>query len=172
MSYCDFVKDLPPENLHRKYHDTKYGVPIKGDNELFGRLILEINQAGLSWNTILQKEQNFRDAYSNFDVEKVSAYGDVDRERLMQNAGIIRNKLKIDSAIYNAKRILMLSKEHGSFYGWLLLHKECSKKEWVTLFKKEFKFVGGEIVGEFLMSIDMLAGSHGKDCPRFKDRKI
>jgi DNA-3-methyladenine glycosylase I len=169
MSYCTYVKDLPPENVHRKYHDKQYGVPIKDDNELFGKLILEINQAGLSWNTILQKEQNFRDAYSNFDVKKVSSYTDSDRQRLLQNAGIIRNRLKIDSAIYNAKRIVMLSKEHGSFYKWLLLYKECSKEKWVMLFKKEFKFVGGEIVGEFLMSIQMLPGSHNEDCPRFKE---
>ena len=171
MSYCTYVKDLPPENIHRKYHDTKYGVPIKDDNELFGRLLLEINQAGLSWNTILQKEQNFRDAYSNFDVKKVSAYTDSDRERLLQNAGIIRNRLKIDSAIYNAKRVVTLSEEYGSFYMWLLLHKEYSKQEWVKLFKKEFKFVGGEIVGEFLMSTHMLPGAHDSTCPFYQKLK-
>jgi DNA-3-methyladenine glycosylase I len=101
--------------LHKAYHDRLYGFPIHGDNELFGRLILEINQAGLSWETILKKEESFRKAYHNFDIKKVAGYSEKDRGRLMEDAGIIRNRLKINAAIENAKTILAIQKESGSF---------------------------------------------------------
>ena len=151
--------------LHQDYHDNHYGFPIHDDNELFGRLILEINQAGLSWETILKKEKFFREAYSNFDIEKIAHYTDLDRERLLNDAGIIRNKLKINAAIENSKTILSLQKEHGSFEKWLEQHHPKTKEEWVKLFKKTFKFTGGEIVNEFLMSIGYLNGAHASDCP-------
>ncbi len=151
--------------LHRHYHDYYYGFPIHDDNELFGRLILEINQAGLSWETILRKEQTFREAYSNYDIATVAAYTDADRERLLNNAGIIRNRLKINAAIENAKKIQVLQSEFGSFENWLASHHPKDKEAWVKLFKKTFKFTGGEIVGEFLMSIGYLKGAHDEDCP-------
>lgn len=150
--------------LHKNYHDNHYGFPIHDDNELFGRLILEINQAGLSWETILKKEQAFRMAYSNFEIDKIAAYMEADRERLLNDAGIIRNKLKINAAIENAKTILNLQKEFGSFEKWLEYHHPKSKEEWIKLFKKTFKFTGGEIVNEFLMSIGYLAGAHSANC--------
>jgi len=150
--------------LHKNYHDNHYGFPIHDDNELFGRLILEINQAGLSWETILKKEQAFRMAYSNFEIDKIAAYTEADRERLLNDAGIIRNKLKINAAIENAKTILSLQEEFGSFEKWLEYNHPKSKEEWVKLFKKTFKFTGGEIVNEFLMSIGYLAGAHSADC--------
>lgn len=90
-SYCEYVNTLPEKNVHRIYHDTEYGFPIKSDNELFGRLVLEMNQAGLSWTTILNKKDNFRKAYDNWDIKKVAAYGDEDVERLKNDAGVIRN---------------------------------------------------------------------------------
>lgn len=154
--------------LHKNYHDNSYGFPIHDDNELFGRLILEINQAGLSWETILKKEQSFRKAYSNFIVKKVAAYSETDRKRLLADAGIIRNKLKVNAAIENAKTILDLQKEFGSFQKWLEHHHPKTKEEWVKLFKKTFRFTGGEIVNEFLMSIGYLHGSHDKNCPVYK----
>ena len=89
-TYCDYTKNLEEGNVHKVYHDTQYGFPIDSDNELFGRLILEINQAGLSWNTILNKQENFRKAYSNFDIETVANYNLKERERLLSDAGIIR----------------------------------------------------------------------------------
>ncbi len=101
--------------LHQQYHDHYYGSPLHDDNELFCRLVLEINQAGLSWETILKKEQGFRKAYSDFDIRKVAAYTEADRERLLGDAGIIRNKVKLNAAIENAKAILVLQKEFGSF---------------------------------------------------------
>ncbi len=150
--------------LHTNYHDYHYGFPIHDDNELFGRLILEINQAGLSWETILKKEVAFRKAYADFDIKKVANFSETDRERLLQDAGIIRNKLKINAAIENAKTILGIQQEFGSFEKWLEHHHPKTKAEWVKLFKKTFKFTGGEIVGEFLMSIGYLQGAHDASC--------
>ncbi len=168
MSYCNAIENMQvPEKkaLHKRYHDNYYGFPIHDDNELLGRLILEINQAGLSWETILKKEESFRKAYSNFNIRKIAAYTDADRERLLNDAGIIRNKLKVNAAIENARTILTLQKEYGSFEKWLEHHHPRSKEEWVKLFKKTFKFTGGEIVNEFLMSIGYLKGAHSEDCP-------
>ncbi|MBW8687886.1 DNA-3-methyladenine glycosylase I [Chitinophaga rhizophila] len=166
MSYCTAIEVMPAEKkaLHKAYHDHQYGFPIDDDNELFCRLVLEINQAGLSWETILRKEAQFRKAYSHFNVSKVAAYATADRERLLADAGIIRNRLKIDAAIENAKTILQLQKEQGSFKGWLEAHHPKTKEQWVKLFKKTFRFTGGEIVNSFLMSIGMLPGAHDKQC--------
>ena len=150
--------------LHKAYHDHLYGFPIHDDNELFCRLVLEINQAGLSWETILKKEATFRKAYDNFDLAKVAAYTDADRERLMADPGIIRNRLKINAAIENAKTIQRLQQEYGSFAAWIDAQHPKTKEEWVKLFKKTFRFTGGEIVNEFLMSIGYLPGAHTDDC--------
>jgi DNA-3-methyladenine glycosylase I len=170
MSYCSYIEYLSGDKkeLHKNYHDNHYGFPIHNDNELFGRLILEINQAGLSWETILKKETSFRKAYSNFNIKKVAAYTEVDRERLLADAGIIRNKLKVNAAIENAKTIIALQKEFGSFEKWLEYHHPKTKEEWVKLFKKTFRFTGGEIVNEFLMSIGYLPGAHSEHCPVHK----
>ena len=173
--YCEYVSKIKDEDdVDKNYHDNHYGIRIEDDHELFCRLVMEINQAGLSWHTILVKEQNFRKAYNNFDISKIANYKEKDFERLMQDAGIIRNRLKINAAIYNAQQIKIIQKEFGSFRKWLDIQaKELGedKQVWVKLFKKQFKFVGGEIVGEFLMSIDMLPGSHGEGCFRFKKLK-
>ncbi|BAV07157.1 DNA-3-methyladenine glycosylase I [Filimonas lacunae] len=166
MSYCRVIQNMTgaQQELHKTYHDNHYGYPIHDDNELFGRLIMEINQAGLSWETILKKEAGFRKAYHNFSIKKVAAYTEADRERLMNDAGIIRNRLKINAAIENANTILALQKEHGSFEKWLESHHPKTKEEWVKLFKKNFRFTGGEIVNEFLMSTGFLPGAHAADC--------
>src|SRR6478672_7094305 len=110
MSYCDAIEYMAEDKkmLHKAYHDNQYGFPIYDDNELFCRLVLEINQAGLSWETILKKEVTFRKAYHNFTIKKVATYTEADRERLMADAGIIRNRLKINAAIENAQTILRL----------------------------------------------------------------
>lgn len=170
MSYCSVIEYMAEEKkaIHKAYHDQHYGFPIHDDNELFCRLILEINQAGLSWETILKKEAGFRKAYHNFNIKKVANYTEADRERLMADVSIIRNRLKINAAIENAKTILLLQKEYGSFEKWLAHHHPKTKEEWVKLFKKTFRFTGGEIVNEFLMSIGHLPGAHTKDCPVYK----
>jgi len=170
MSYCTAVLQMRDDKkaIHQPYHDDHYGFPIHDDNELFGRLIMEINQAGLSWETILKKEASFRKAYHNFNIKKIAAYTENDRQRLLADAGIIRNRLKIDAAIENAKVILMLQKEYGSFEKWIEHHHPKTKEEWVKLFKKTFRFTGGEIVNEFLMSIGYLPGAHDSDCKVYK----
>jgi len=167
MTYCKYCATHPEDKYNKTYHDTEYGFPIDDDNLLFERLILEINQAGLSWITILKKAENFRQAYDGFDIETVAGYGEREVTRLLSDAGIIRNKLKVNAAIVNARRILEIQHEFGSFKRWLDESHPRSKEEWVRLFKKNFKFVGGEIVGEFLMSSGYLPGAHDEDCPVF-----
>jgi DNA-3-methyladenine glycosylase I len=166
-TYCEFTKHLDAINPHRIYHDHQYGFPILNDDELFGRLLLEINQAGLSWTTILNKADNFRAAYAGFSIEKVAQFDEHDKARLMADSGIIRNRLKIEAAIYNAKKLLEIQQEFGSFVAWLDAHLGKSKVEWTKLFKKTFKFTGGLIVEEFLMSTGYIKGAHIENCPIF-----
>ena len=166
-TYCDYCISHPEDTFNKTYHDTQYGFPLKDDNLLFERLILEINQAGLSWITILRKADNFRKAYHDFRIDKVAKYSEKDIARLLADAGIIRNRLKVNAAIENAKRIQSLRKEFGSFKGWLDAYAKHSltKEEWTKLFKKTFVFTGGEIVNEFLMSTGYLKGAHTENCP-------
>lgn len=166
MSYCDFAGDDP---LHRAYHDKEYGFPLRRDSDLFERLMLEINQAGLSWTTILRKRENFRRAYDDFDLDKVAAYGAGDKARLLADAGIIRNRLKIDAAIENARRIVAAMRDQpGSFKRWLDANHPLSKDQWVKLFKQTLVFTGGEITGEFLLSTGYLAGAHDEKCEAYR----
>jgi DNA-3-methyladenine glycosylase I len=136
---------------------------------LFERLVLEINQAGLSWLTILKKRAAFMAAYDGFDMDKVAAYGPDDVARLLADAGIIRNRLKVEAAIENAKRLQVIIAEHGSFAAWLDKHHPLDKAGWVKLFGKTFRFTGGEIVNEFLMSLGYLPGAHAPHCPRYAE---
>lgn len=163
--YCEAAKNHP---VHGPYHDQEYGFPLSDTNSLFERLCLEIFQAGLSWLTILKKKENFHCAFDGFDLTTVAAYGDADRMRLLSDPGIIRNRLKVDAIIANANQILTLEKSHGSFAAWIAAHHPRKKGEWVKLFKKNFKFTGGEITGEFLMSIGYLPGTHSPDCPTYR----
>jgi DNA-3-methyladenine glycosylase I len=163
--YCDIA---PGHEWHGPYHESQYGFPITDDDLLFERLILEINQAGLSWLTILKRQDAFRKAFRGFSIEKVARLGGRDVERLMQDESIIRNRMKIEATIENAKRIKALQREAGSFADWLKSHHPKRKDEWVKLFKKTFVFSGGEIVGEFLMSIGYLPGAHHAGCPIYK----
>jgi DNA-3-methyladenine glycosylase I len=155
----------PGNPLHGPYHDGEYGFPSRDDAVLFERLVLEINQAGLSWATILRKRGAFRAAFSSFDIDRVAAFDAGDIERLMADAGIIRNRLKIAATIDNARRIRDLRREHGSFAAWLDIHHPLTREDWVKLFKTTFRFTGGEIVNEFLMSLGYLGGAHEPSCP-------
>jgi len=170
MSYCSALNNMKPDDLsvHKIYHDKHYGFPIHDDNELFCRLILEINQAGLSWTTILKKQESFRRAYHDFNIKKVAAYKEKDFIRLMNDAGVIRNRLKINAAIENAKAIIVLQKENGSFKNWLDKNHPLKKEDWIKVFKKTFRFTGGEIVNEFLMSTGYLPGAHEDTCVIYK----
>jgi DNA-3-methyladenine glycosylase I len=172
MTYCEYIQTINGENLklHKEYHDNHYGFPISDDNQLFERLMFEINQAGLNWILILKKQNNFRKAFDNFDIAKVAAYKEKDFQRLMNDPAIIRNRLKINAAIHNANIIIAIRKEYGSFKKWLdLKSKEAGTlEEWTKIFKKTFKFTGGEIVNEFLISTGYLPGAHSPECPVFK----
>ena len=163
--YCDIAPGHP---LHGPYHDHEYGFPQREEAVLFERLLLEINQAGLSWETMLRKRDGFRAAYGGFDVDRVARYGERDRARLLADPGIIRNRLKVEAAIHNARVIQQLRDTHGGFAAWLDAHHPLPKAEWVKLFKKTFRFTGGEITGEFLMSLGYLPGAHRQDCPAYR----
>jgi len=163
--YCD---SAPSHPFHGPYHDTEYGFPTDDDRALFERLVLEINQAGLSWLTILKKRDGFQVAFEGFDPQRVAEYGEADRERLLSDASIIRNRLKVNAAIENAKTICELQASHGSFANWIADQHPLSKADWVKLFKKTFLFTGGEITGEFLMSTGYLPGAHRSECPVYK----
>jgi DNA-3-methyladenine glycosylase I len=164
--YCQIAPGHP---YHGPYHDREYGFPLAEDDAYFERLVLEINQAGLSWLTILKKREGFRDAYAHFQVDRVAAFGESDRRRLLADPRIIRNRLKVDAAIHNAGRFVELRESHGSIQSWLDLHHPRSKEEWVRLFKRTFRFTGGEITGEFLMSTGYLPGAHAPECPVYQE---
>lgn len=167
-SYCEYINHHAEDEYNKRYHDTEYGFPLVKDNLLFERLMLEINQAGLSWITILKKKDNFHRAYHGFDIDQVARYGKRDIARLLSDAGIIRNKLKVNAAVENARRIIALRGEFGSFKGWLDGHHPLPLEEWAKLFKKTFVFTGGEIVREFLVSTGYLPGAHDRNCPIFQ----
>lgn len=166
MSYC---RVAPGHPLHGPYHDREYGFPLRDEARLFERLVLEINQAGLSWGTILAKRPRFLAAYDGFEVDRVARYGARERARLLRDPGIIRNRLKVDAAIENARRVSALRERFGSFAGWLDAHHPRSRDAWVRLFRETFRFTGGEITGEFLMSTGYLPGAHRPSCPVFAE---
>jgi DNA-3-methyladenine glycosylase I len=163
-TYCRIAPGHP---VHGLYHDGEYGFPTCEESVLFERLVLEINQAGLSWLTILKKRQAFRAAFADFEVDRVAGFGPAAVDRLLADSGIIRNRLKIEAAAENARRIQTLRKSHGSFAGWLDAHHPRSPEEWTRLFRQTFRFTGGQIVNEFLMSVGYLPGAHEPDCPVF-----
>ena len=163
--YCDTAPGHP---FHGPYHDTEYGFPSRDESVLLERLVLEINQAGLSWLTVLKKRDAFRVAYAAFEVDAVADFGEADRARLLDDAGIIRNRLKVNAAIENAGRIRAFRDSHGGFSAWLDAHHPMRKDDWVKLFRKTFVFTGGEITGEFLMSLGYLPGAHREDCPVYQ----
>ena len=169
--YCKVALDNP---LHKNYHDTEYGFPLTGESTsrdecyLFELLSLELFQAGLSWELILKKRKTTIFAFNNFDIDVVASYCKRDITRLMADSGIIRNNLKITSIIENAKSIQKLRKSHGGFANWIALHHPLNRYEWTMLFRENFKFMGKEIVNEFLMCIGYLPGSHHKNCPIYR----
>ena len=164
-SYCEYLRAHPEDTLNKLYHDSEYGFPLAEEAALLERLAQEINQAGLSWTLILKRKDNFHVAFEGFEVDKVAAYREQEVARLLNDAGIIRNRLKVNAVIENARRIQGLRAEFGSFQGWLDAHHPLSLEDWTKLFKKTFVFTGGEIVREFLVSSGYLPGAHDHDCP-------
>jgi DNA-3-methyladenine glycosylase I len=165
VSYCTIAPGHP---VHETYHATEYGFPQRDETVLFERLCLEIFQAGLSWEIVLKRRAGMRAAFEGFGVDRIAAMDAADQARLLLDPRIIRNRLKVVAIIENARRVQALRASHGSFADWLDAHHPLEKPAWVKLFKKTFLFTGGEIVGEFLMSLDYLPGAHEPDCPVFK----
>jgi DNA-3-methyladenine glycosylase I len=160
-AYCELAPGHP---VHEAYHDTEYGFHSADERVLFERLSLEIMQAGLSWEIVLKKRKGLNKAFNNFRVDKVAAYKAADIQRLLADENIIRNHLKIQAIITNAAILRDMRKSHGGFGKWLDAHHPGTKAEWVKLFRKTFKFTGGEITGEFLMSLGYLPGAHWHGC--------
>jgi DNA-3-methyladenine glycosylase I len=163
-AYC---RSAPGHPIHAPYHDTEYGFPSRDESVLFERLVLEINQAGLSWLTILAKRAAFRAAFADFDVDRVARFAADDIARLLADPGIVRNRQKIAAAIENARRIQALRLAHGSFAAWLDAHHPRSLQAWTRLFRQTFRFTGAKIVEEFLLSLGYLPGAHERDCQVF-----
>ena len=168
------------------YHDREWGVPVRDDRRLFEFLILEGAQAGLSWDTILAKRENYRRAFAGFDPRKVARFGARERRRLLADAGIVRNRAKVDAAVNNARRFLEVQEEHGSFarYVWgfvggaplparprrtpparTALSDALSK----DLKRRGFKFVGSTIMYAFMQAVGMV-NDHAPDCFRYRAR--
>ncbi len=160
--YCRIAPGHP---VHHLYHATEYGFPRRDEAVLFERLCLEIMQAGLSWEIVLKRRAGMRAAFSGFVVDRIAAYGAADTARLLADPAIIRNRLKVAAIIANARRVQELRSSHGGFAGWLDAHHPRARPDWVKLFRDTFRFTGGEIVGEFLMSLGYLPGAHAPDCP-------
>jgi len=167
-SYCEMAINNP---VHAVYHNTEYGFPVSDERVLFERLCLEIMQAGLSWEIVLKKRAALNVAFDGFDPDKVAAYGAQDVDRLLSDVSIIRNRRKIEAIIANASIVIGMRDAHGGLGKWLEGNYPKEKADWVKLFKKTFKFTGGEIVGEFLMSIGLLPGAHWDGCPVYKELK-
>ncbi len=162
--YCDYA---PGREFHQPYHDREYGFPLTSERALFEIQSLELFQAGLSWDIILKKRRTIVAAFDNFDVDIVAAYKKRATNRLLKDPGIIRNKLKVASIIENAKRLQDLRGSHGGFAKWLAANHPLTRAEWTKLFRGTFKFMGPEIVNEFLMCIGYLPGAHRDDCPAY-----
>ena len=177
------------DDLYRKYHDEEWGIPVYDDDKLFEFLILETFQAGLSWHTILKRRAAFRAAFDHFDYKKIAQYSEDKIQELMQDEGIIRNKLKVNSAVTNAQAFIKVQKEFGSFsnYIWKFVngspidHKRKSLREIPAttplsdaiskdLKKRGFKFVGSTIVYAKMQAIGMV-NDHVEDCWTKKNSK-
>jgi len=175
------------DQLYESYHDNEWGTPLHDEQLLFEFLILETFQAGLSWITILRKRENFKMAFDNFDYQKVAIYNELKKEELLQNAGIIRNRLKINAAIVNAQNFIKIQEEFGSFdrYIWNFVkgkpiinrwknHKECPANTALSdqiskdLKKRGFKFVGSTVIYAFMQAIGMV-NDHTVDCFRYNE---
>lgn len=177
---CAWVKENEP--LYKEYHDKEWGVPVYDDRILFEMLCLEGAQAGLSWWTILQKRENYRKAFDHFDAKKIVHYTDEKLQSLLNNKGIVRNKLKIQSVVSNAKTFLTIQKEYGSFsaYIWNFVDNNPIVNRWETvqevpvsneisdhmskkLKKDGFSFVGSTICYSYMQAVGMV-NDHTLDC--------
>ena len=173
-----------------KYHDEEWGVPVHDDRELFEHLILDAFQAGLSWKTILHKRENFRAAFDGFDAERIARYGEAERVRLLSDAGIVRNRMKVDATFGNARQFLRLQEEHGSFDAWIWQFTDgrTKRNSWDSMHEipaktaesdamskalkaEGFKFVGSTICYAFMQAAGMV-NDHQTDCFRYDEVRV
>lgn len=166
VDYCEMAKGHP---VHAPYHDTEYGFPARDEKVLFERMALEIMQAGLSWEIVLKKRMALRKAFHGFDARKIARYDEAEIDRLLADEGIIRNRRKIEAIIANAQIVQTIRKDHGGLADWIDSHHPQPKAVWVKIFRKTFRFMGPEVVGEFLMSLGYLEGAHKPACPVYKE---
>lgn len=186
MKRCEWAEKT---DLMRAYHDNEWGVPIHDDRDLFEFLVLEGAQAGLSWSTVLRKRNAYRKAFDNFDARKISRYSEADISRLLADPEIIRNRLKINAAVFNARAFLKVQKEFGSFdrYIWRFIHGRPIQNSWKKttdipssssesedmckdLQKRGFKFIGATICYAFMQAVGMV-NDHVVGCFRYKEIK-
>ena len=182
---CPWVDLSKPDYID--YHDNEWGVPLHDDNKLFEFLTLEGAQAGLSWYTVLKKRENYREAFDNFNPVKIARYSEKRVEKLLQNAGIIRNRLKVEATVNNAKRFLEVQKEFGSFdkYMWQFVNNKTIKNKIKSLSdynstspesdamskdlkKRGFKFIGSTICYAHMQATGMV-NDHTTDCFRYRE---
>lgn len=181
---CNWVSDDP---LYIAYHDEEWGVPVRDDDRLFEFLMLETFQAGLSWITVLRKRENFRKAFDGFDYKKIAKYSEEKIQSLLEDAGIIRNKLKVRATVSNAQAFMKIQKEFGSFsdYIWAFTEGKVVKNAWIVeadcpaktplaekiskdLKKRGFKFVGPTVIYAQMQATGMV-NDHRVDCFRYKE---
>ena len=161
-TYCSFAPGHP---VHSDYHELEYGFPQRDEAVLFERLCLEIMQAGLSWEIVLKRRAGMAAAFRAWDVDAIAALDEAAQTALLADARIIRNRLKVAAIVGNARVVQGFRDSHGGFAGWLDAHHPRDKPAWIKLFREKFRFTGGEIVNEFLMSLGYLPGAHAADCP-------
>jgi DNA-3-methyladenine glycosylase I len=163
-TYCTIAPGHP---VHNDYHELEYGVPCRDDEVICERLALEIFQAGLSWEIVLRRREGIREAFSGFAPPHIAGLGDPERQRLLADPRIIRNRRKVDAIIANAEVMCGLIDTHGNLAAWLDCQHPLPREEWVRLFRRTFRFTGPEITSEFLMSLGYLPGAHAPDCPAY-----
>lgn len=163
-AYCAIA---PGDPVHGQYHDTEYGVPVRGDAALCERLALEIFQAGLSWEIVLRRRTGIREAFGGFAPAHVAGFGEADIARLLADARIIRNRAKVNAIVGNAAVMCGFIEEYGGVAAWLDAQHPRALQEWVRLFRRTFRFTGPEITNEFLMSLGYLPGAHSPTCPAY-----
>lgn len=162
--YCRLAPGHP---VHGPYHDLEYGFPVEDDDLLFERLVLEISQAGLSWETILKKREGYRRRFASFRIPVVAAFGAAEVESILLDPSVVRNRKKVEAAVENGRRLLRIAREEGSFAAWLDRRRPMPLPDWVRLFRATFVFTGPEVVREFLVSTGHLPGAHGPGCPAY-----
>jgi len=167
-AFCTQAAALPNTDLRRLYHDTEHGLLPNHDDELFGRFLLCVMEAGIGVEAILRKKEWIRRAFANYRLEEIAAFGEQEIEALREDGTIVRNERKIRSIVYNAGAVLELREFSDSWRHWLLEQHPRSTEQWGALFKTHFQLSGGQIFTKFLVGTGFLEGAHTEDCPMYQ----